>query len=91
MPSRKKSVTGQVKLIKHGWTPEHAIAFEKLKITIMHSARLGYPREDRIQCEFTNANEFNASGMVTQIPIEDAEKPVELKKTPISRICMTQI
>ncbi len=29
---------------------------------------------------FTDANDYNASGMVTQIPIEDAEKPVELQR-----------
>ena len=29
---------------------------------------------------FTDANEYNTSGMVTQIPIEDAEKTVELQR-----------
>jgi hypothetical protein len=80
MPSRKKSVARQVKLKKFGWNPEHALAFEKLKAAIAQSARLGYPREDRIQCMFTDANDYNTSGMVTQIPVEDAEKPVELQR-----------
>ena len=80
MPSRKKSVARQVRLMKFGWGPEHALAFEKLKIAVAQSARLGYPREDRIQCVFTDANDYNASGMVTQIPVEDAEKPVELQR-----------
>ncbi|MEN9524367.1 MAG: RNase H-like domain found in reverse transcriptase [Candidatus Parcubacteria bacterium] len=60
--------------------PEHALAFEKIKAVISQSARLGYPRDDRIQCMFTDANKYNTSAMVTQIPIEDAEKPVELQK-----------
>ena len=30
MPSRKNSLGRQVKLIKFGWTPEHALAFEEL-------------------------------------------------------------
>jgi len=80
MPNRKKSIARQVRLKQYGWGPEHALAFEKIKAAISQSARLGYPREDRIQCMFTDANEYNTSGMVTQIPIEDAEKPVELQR-----------
>ena len=80
MPNRKKSIARQVRLKKYGWSPEHALAFEKIKAAISRSARLGYPRDDRIQCMFTDANEYNTSGMVMQIPIEDAEKPVELQR-----------
>jgi hypothetical protein len=80
MPSRKKSVARQVLLKKYGWSPVHALAFEELKSAISKSARHGYPRQDRIQCMFTDANEYNSSGMVTQIPIEDANKPVELQR-----------
>jgi len=29
---------------------------------------------------FTDANEYNSFGMVTQVPIEDANKPVELQR-----------
>ena len=50
----------------------------KIKAALSQSARLGYLRDDRIQCVFTDANVFNILGMVTHIPIEDAEKPVEL-------------
>ena len=80
MPSRKKSIARQVRLIKFGWSPKHALAFEKLKDAVAQSARLGYPREDRIQCMFTDANDYNTSGVVTQIPVEDAGKPVELQR-----------
>jgi hypothetical protein len=80
MPNRKKSIARQVRLKKYGWSPEHALAFEKIKAALSQSARLGYPRDDRIQCMFTDANEYNTSGMVTQIPVEDAERPVELQR-----------
>jgi hypothetical protein len=29
---------------------------------------------------FTDVNDYNTSGMVTQIPLEDVEKPVELQR-----------
>ena len=29
---------------------------------------------------FSDANDYNTSGMVTQIPVEDAGKPVELQR-----------
>ena len=80
MPNRRKSIARQVRLKQYGWGPEHALAFEKIKAAISQSARLGYPRDDRIQCMFTDANEYNTSGMVTQIPIEDEENPVELQR-----------
>src|SRR5690349_12983244 len=80
MPNRKKSIARQLRLTQYGWGSEHVLAFEKIKAAISQSARLGYPREDRIQCMFTDANEYNTSGMVSQIPIEDAEKPVELQR-----------
>jgi len=57
---------------------EGALAFMKIKAASSQSARLGYLRDDRIQCVFTDANVFNILGMVTHIPIEDAEKLVEL-------------
>ena len=49
MPNRKKSIARQVRLKQYGWGPEHALAFEKIKEAISQSARLGYPRDDRIR------------------------------------------
>ena len=79
-PSRKKSVARQVKLSRYGWSPSHALAFEKLKNAIAQSVRLAYPRDDMIQCVFTDANESCTAGMVTQIPVEDANKPIHLQR-----------
>ena len=78
-PSRNKSVARQVKLSRFGWNPGHALAFENLKTAVACCVKLAYPRDDMIQCVFTNANETCTSGMVTQIPFEDEEKPTHLQ------------
>jgi hypothetical protein len=79
-PSRKKSVARQVRLSRYGWAPGHALAFEQLKMAIVSCVRLAYPRKDMVQCMFTDASDDCASGMVTQIPIEDEEKPIQFQR-----------
>ena len=79
-PSRNKSVARQVKLLRFGWNPGHALAFEELKTAIASTVKLAYPRDDMVQCVFTDANEECTSGMVTQIPVEDENKPVHLQR-----------
>jgi len=79
-PSRNKSVARQVKLSRFGWNPGHALAFEELKTAVARCVKLAYPREDMIQCVFTDANETCTSGMVTQIPFEDEDKPAHLQR-----------
>jgi hypothetical protein len=79
-PSRKKSVARQVRLSKFGWAPGHALAFEQLKMAIASCVRLAYPRKDMLQCMFTDASDDCASGMVTQIPIEDEEKSIQFQR-----------
>ena len=56
-PSRNKSVARQVRLLRFGWNPGHALAFEELKTAIARSVKLAYPRDDMVQCVFTDANE----------------------------------
>ena len=51
-----------------------------MKTAIANNVQLAYPRDDMIQCMFTDANETSASGMVTQIPIDDINKPVSLQR-----------
>jgi hypothetical protein len=79
-PTRRKSVARQVKLLRFGWNPGHALAFEKLKTAIASCVKLAFPRDDMVQCVFTDANEACTAGMVTQIPIEDENKPVHLQR-----------
>ena len=78
--SRTKSVARQVKLLRFGWNPKHALAFEELKAAVVNCVKLAYPGEDMTQCVFTDANESCSSGMVTQIPTEDENKPVHLQR-----------
>ncbi|XXQ36816.1 Integrase catalytic domain-containing protein [Plasmodiophora brassicae] len=75
-PGRTKAIARRVRLCKYGWSPEHALAFEKLKMAVADTVQLAYPRKDRIQCLFSDANEVNSAAVVTQIPPEDLGKPV---------------
>jgi len=70
---RTKTAARAVVLVKYGWTPKHALAFEKAKLAIANCVQLSYPRDDMIQCVFGDANDYNSSGCVTQIPLEDAD------------------
>ena len=73
---RTKTAARAVVLVKYGWTPKHAFAFEKVKLAIANCVQLSYPRDDMIQCVFGDANDYNSSGCVTQIPLEDAEMDI---------------
>jgi len=79
-PTRTKTVARQVRLSKHGWNPRHALAFEEIKNSIASHVRLSYPRKDMIQCLYTDANEFNTSAVVTQIPMADMDKKLDQQK-----------
>ena len=46
----EKSVARQIKLLRFGWNPGHALAFEELKTAIARSVKLVYPRDDMVQC-----------------------------------------
>ena len=79
-PARTKSIARQVRLIKVGWNATHALAFEELKQAIAHHVRLAYPRRDMVQCLFTDANEFNSSAVVTQIPVADLNRDLSQQR-----------
>ena len=75
-PKRTKAVARGVRLNRHGWNVNHRLAFERLKLAIASIVELAYPREDMIQCVFSDASQLCSSGMVTQIPVEDECKPI---------------
>ena len=79
-PATAKSFVRQVKLTKHGWSPKHALVFEKLKSAIANHVRLVYPKKDMIQCLYTDANEFNSSALVTEIPLVDLERELNQQR-----------
>ena len=59
-----------------GWNNTHSIAFNKLKDAIAHCVQLAYPNNDYIQCVFCDASHYCSSGVVTQVPPDDVEKPI---------------
>src|SRR5690348_15788514 len=75
-----KTVARQVKLANFGWNAYHALAFEQLKQAIANHVRLVYPQKDMVQCLYTDANEYNSSAVVTQIPVDDLGKPVSQQR-----------
>ena len=79
-PARTKTVARQVKLANFGWNAHHALAFEQLKQAIANHVRLVYPQKDMVQCLYTDANEYNSSAVVTQIPVDDLGKPVSQQR-----------
>jgi hypothetical protein len=79
-PSRKKTNARQQRLMKFGWEPKHALAYQELKAVIAGNVKLAYPKEEMIQCMFNDASEKCSSIVVTQIPPEDAHKPVQLQR-----------
>jgi hypothetical protein len=79
-PSRRKSIARQIKLSAVGWNDTHALAFAELKQAIANHVRLAYPRKDLVQCLYTDANEYNSSAVVTQVPIIDLGKPLSEQK-----------
>lgn len=77
---RTKTNAGHVKLAKFGWDQEHVDAYDQLKAAISRRTQLNYPREDMIQCVFTDASEYHSAGMVTQIPKEDANLAYHMQR-----------
>jgi hypothetical protein len=56
------------------------LAYKELNAVIDRNVKLAYPKEEMIQCMFTDASEKYSSGVVTQISPEDANKPVQLQR-----------
>ena len=74
-PKRTKSIANRVSLANYGWNNVHEHSFNLLKNAIVNTVRLAYPDENKIQCVFCDASHACISGIVTQIPFNDPEKP----------------
>jgi len=79
-PKRTKSVANRVSLAKYGWNDSHEQSFKQLKLSIQSTVRLAYPDGNKLQCVFCDASYACSSGIVTQIPVEDSEKPFHEQK-----------
>jgi hypothetical protein len=73
---RTKSAAKAISLKKFGWGIEHELAVTKLKAALAENVKLSYPSNEMIQCVFCDASYQCCSGMVTQIPSEDVNKPI---------------
>jgi hypothetical protein len=71
--TKKKAATKS--LLHHGWSDEHARAFDTLKETLQHCTLVSYPDPDKVQCVFTDASDLHSGGVVTQIDVVDLGKP----------------
>jgi hypothetical protein len=61
-------------------TEKHVLAYEEPKAVIARNVKLAYPKEEMIQCKLADASEKYLSGVVTQIPTEDANKTFQLHR-----------
>jgi len=68
-------MANRVTLSAYDWTGIHDNAFNTLKTAIAKVVKLSYPDNNMIQCVFCDASYACSSGMVTQIPPEDVDKP----------------
>ena len=75
-PKRNKRQAKKVPLKEAGWTAETSKHFQCLIEALKNIVTLAYPRDDFDMCVFTDANDYTWSSMVTQVPPEDAHKPI---------------
>lgn len=75
-PRRTKKAAMKISLDNFGWNKLHTQAFYNLISAIAHCVQLAYPNDNFIQCVFCDASYYCSSGVVTQIPPEDFDKPI---------------
>lgn len=76
-PLRTKRAATRKQLHNYGWNTLHDEAFDKLKESLRRCTQLAYPDPEMVQCVFTDASDFHSAGMITQIPVEDIDKPFD--------------
>jgi hypothetical protein len=74
--SRNSIKLKTVTLAECDWGPPEISAFEDLKQALIHMVPLATPDPDKIVLVSTDASQTHWSVMVTQIPAEDANKPI---------------
>ena len=74
---RKKKSIQNIPLSTLRWGDEGRKAFLSLHTSILHATKLGYPKEDKVLCLYTDASDKYWSGVVTQISEEQLQFPLE--------------
>ena len=77
---RTKKAASRVDLQRFGWSEIHTKAFNELKHAITNAVKLAYPSDQMVQCVFCDASHYASSGVVTQIPPEDVNKPIQQQR-----------
>ena len=59
------------------FTKDQTTAFNKAKEAIMSATLLAYPDDQALRCVFTDASNLGWAAIITQIPISQAEEPLQ--------------
>ena len=72
---RNKRRIVKVNLEEVGWNATHDTVLTKVKEVLANAVTLAHPDDSKIICLFTDASEKHWSGVLTQIPPADLDKP----------------
>eukprot|EP00736_Rhodelphis_marinus_P010817 Rmarinus@m.15248 len=79
---RSRSVTSAVKL---GWTDDASRTFDEVKRLLLSAVELSHPDPEQRLELFTDASDLGWGAILTQVPTEDAELPVnEQRHSPLA-------
>jgi len=88
---RTKKVASRIDLSQFGWTDIHTDQFNNLKHAISQAVELAYPNQDMIQCVYCDASNHASSGIVTQFPPDDLNKPLHDQRHQPLRFLVTDL
>jgi hypothetical protein len=77
---RTKKKVKHVNLASLGWGKEQDCSWENVKQMLSNSMTLANPDPEKITCVFTDASEDFWGAIVTQIPQEDKDLPIEKQR-----------
>ena len=75
--TKKRKFSSGMKLVDYGWGAKELKAFEDLRDQLKNIVQLAYPDPKCVVCVFPDASSYAWGSVITQIPAEDVEKPVE--------------
>ena len=75
MLAATKRRIAKVKLEEAEWNATHYTVFSKVKDILANAVTLAHPDDSKIICLFTDASDKHWSGVLTQIPPADLDKP----------------
>lgn len=73
--SRKRTAVARIQLRSVGWGEEHDDTFNRCKRTLSHKVTLVHSDPNKQLCVYTDASDMVWSGVNTQVPVSEANKP----------------